>query len=115
LEVLVGCNDFSAQLAENYGYINRALPADELTPFVEKLAHRIASFPAHAIAHAKAAVDDGAFGSFAEGLLVEAHESDKSVANASTQALVGKALKVGAETYDGELEMDWMSRLYSIK
>src|SRR5208337_3726990 len=57
LEVLLCCNDLSAELAERYGYINRALPADELTPFVEKLAHRIASFPAHAIAHAKAAVD----------------------------------------------------------
>ncbi len=26
LEVLLGCNDFSAELAERYGYINRALP-----------------------------------------------------------------------------------------
>jgi enoyl-CoA hydratase/carnithine racemase len=112
LEVLVGCDDFSAQLAEQYGYINRAVPAEDLTPFVEKLARRIASFPPHAIAHAKAAVDGGAFGFLSEGLLVEAHESDKSVANAATQALVSKALQVGAETYDGELEMAWMARLY---
>jgi enoyl-CoA hydratase/carnithine racemase len=76
LEVLPGCNDLSAELAERYGYINRALPADELTPFVEKLAHRIASFPVHTIAHVKTAVDIGAFSSMAEGLLVEAHESD---------------------------------------
>jgi len=113
LEVLLGCNDLSAELAERYGYINRALPADELTPFVEKLAHRIASFPAHAIAHAKAAVDTGAFGSMAEGLLVEAHESDLSVASEVTQARVTEALKVGAETYEGELEMDFLSRLSS--
>ena len=111
LEVLLGCNDLSAELAEHYGYINRALPADELTPFVEKLAHRIASFPAHAIAHAKAAVDAGAFSSMAEGLLVEAHESDLSVASEVTQARVKEALKVGAETYEGELEMDYLSRL----
>ena len=111
LEVLVGCNDLTAELAELYGYINRALPAAELTTFVEKLAHRIASFPAHAIAHAKAAVDAGAFGSMAEGLLVEAHESDMSVANEVTQARVREALKVGAETYEGELEMDFISRL----
>src|SRR3984957_4527496 len=91
LEVLLGCNDFSAELAERYGYINRALPADELTPFVEALAHRIASFPAHAIAHAKAAVDTGAFGSLAEGLLVEAHESDLCVASEVTQARVREA------------------------
>jgi enoyl-CoA hydratase/carnithine racemase len=111
LEVLLGCDDFSAELAEHYGYINRALPADELTPFVERLAHRIASFPAHTVAHVKAAVDLGAFGSLAEGLLVEAHESDLSVASEVTQARVAEALKVGAETYEGELEMDFLSRL----
>ncbi|HEY2399206.1 MAG TPA: enoyl-CoA hydratase/isomerase family protein [Steroidobacteraceae bacterium] len=111
LEVLLGCNDFPAELAERYGYINRALPAGELTPFVEKLAHRIASFPAHAIAHAKTAVDTGALGSIAEGLLVEAHESDLSVASEVTQARVREALKVGAETYEGELELEFLSRL----
>jgi enoyl-CoA hydratase/carnithine racemase len=111
LEVLVGCDDFSAELAERYGYINRALPADELTPFVERLARRIASFPAHTIAHVKAAVDLGAFGSLVEGLLVEAHESDLSVASEVTQARVAEALKVGAETYEGELEMGFLSRL----
>jgi enoyl-CoA hydratase/carnithine racemase len=110
--VLLSCNDLSAELAERYGYINRALPEDELTPFVEKLAHRIASFPAHTIAHVKAAVDIGAFNSMSEGLLVEAHESDLSVANEATQALVAKALKVGAETYESELEMEYMSKLY---
>jgi enoyl-CoA hydratase/carnithine racemase len=111
LEVLLGCDDFSAEQAERYGYINRALPADELTPFVERLAHRIASFPAHTIAHVKAAVDMGAFGSLAEGLLVEAHQSDLSVASAVTQARVAEALKVGAETYQGELDLDFISRL----
>jgi len=115
LEVLLGCNDLSAELAERYGYINRALPADELTPFVERLAHRIASFPAHAIAHAKAAVDTGAFSAMAEGLLVEAHESDASVASDVTQARVTEALKVGAETYEGELEMDYLLRLSPIR
>jgi len=104
----------SAELAERNGYINRALPADELTPFVEKLARRIASFPAHAIAHAKAAVDTGAFSSMAEGLLVEAYESDLSVASEVTQARVAEVLKVGAETYEGELEMDYLSRLSTI-
>ena len=112
--MLLGCNDLPAELAERYGYINRALPAEELTPFVENLARRIASFPAHAIAHAKAAVDRGASSSIAEGLLVEAHESDLSVASEVTQARVAEALNVGAETYEGELEMEFLSRLSPI-
>jgi len=57
MEVLLGCQDLSVELAERHGSTNRALQADELTPFVETLAYRIASVPAHAIAHAKAAVD----------------------------------------------------------
>ena len=46
LEVVLGCLDYPAALAERYGYVNRALPQAELGPFVEKLALRIASFPA---------------------------------------------------------------------
>ena len=46
LEVVLGCEDFDAELAERYGWINRALPAAEIGPFVERLARRIAAFPA---------------------------------------------------------------------
>jgi hypothetical protein len=56
-------------------------------------------------------VDKGAFSSLAEGLLVEAHESDLSVASEVTQARVREVLKAGAETYQEELEMDFLSRL----
>ncbi len=56
-------------------------------------------------------MDRGAFSSIAEGLLVEADESNLSVASEITQARVAEALKVGAETYEGELEMEFLSRL----
>jgi enoyl-CoA hydratase/carnithine racemase len=56
LEIILGCGDFRADVAERYGYVNRALPADEITHFVNSLAHRIASFPAGTIAMAKRAV-----------------------------------------------------------
>ena len=46
LEVLLSADDYDAELAERYGWINRALPADELGEFVSALAHRIAAFPA---------------------------------------------------------------------
>jgi hypothetical protein len=42
---------------------------------------------------------------------VEAHESDLSVASDVTQARVTEVLKLGAETYEGELEMDYLSKL----
>jgi enoyl-CoA hydratase/carnithine racemase len=46
LEVMLSADDYDAELAERYGWINRALPADELGDFVSSLAHRIAGFPA---------------------------------------------------------------------
>jgi enoyl-CoA hydratase/carnithine racemase len=46
LEVLLSADDYDAELAERYGWINRALPADMLEEFVTRLAHRIAAFPA---------------------------------------------------------------------
>jgi len=46
LEVMLSAEDYDAGLAERYGWINRALPADEIEGFVNSLAHRIARFPA---------------------------------------------------------------------
>ena len=45
LEVMLSAADYDADLAERYGWINRALPADALDEFVRTLAHRIAAFP----------------------------------------------------------------------
>ena len=45
LEVMLSADDYDADLAERYGWINRALPSGELDGFVTKLARRIASFP----------------------------------------------------------------------
>lgn len=57
LEVSLGCSDFNAEIAERYGWINRALPDQELQGFVDALARRIVSFPPSAIANVKAIVN----------------------------------------------------------
>jgi enoyl-CoA hydratase/carnithine racemase len=46
LEVLLSAGDYDAELAAQYGWINRALPASALGAFVRALARRIGSFPA---------------------------------------------------------------------
>ena len=53
LEVLLGADDIPGDLAELYGYVNRALPDAELDAFVDALAVRIASFDKQAIAETK--------------------------------------------------------------
>jgi enoyl-CoA hydratase/carnithine racemase len=62
LEIILGCGDFQAEIAERYGYVNRALPAGEIDFFVSYLACRIAGFPAETIAAAKQAASMGEAG-----------------------------------------------------
>lgn len=101
LEVILGCEDFSAEEAERYGYVNRGLPADEARPFVEKLAHRIASFPAEAIARAKAAVA-AADGPLIEGLIEEAHLFNECVATPVARQRMRAFMDAGGQTREVE-------------
>src|ERR1700684_2567990 len=57
LEVLLVADDINAELAELYGYVNRAFPDAELDGFVDALAMRVASFDKQAIAETKRLVD----------------------------------------------------------
>jgi enoyl-CoA hydratase/carnithine racemase len=57
LEVLLGADDIRGDVAELYGYVNRALPDAELDGFVDALARRIATFDKQAIAATKRLVD----------------------------------------------------------
>ena len=57
LEVLLGADDVSGDLAELYGYVNRSLPDNQLDAFVDALAERISSFDKQAIAETKRLVD----------------------------------------------------------
>jgi enoyl-CoA hydratase/carnithine racemase len=57
LEVLLGADDISGDLAERYGYVNRSFPDSELDAFVESLSTRIATFDKQAISETKRFVD----------------------------------------------------------
>jgi enoyl-CoA hydratase/carnithine racemase len=57
LEILLGGNDVPGELAERYGYVNRALPDAELDPFVDALARRIATFDKQSLAEIKRLVN----------------------------------------------------------
>ena len=110
LEVVLGCDDFPAELAERYGYINRALPPDEIGPFVERLAYRIASFPPEAIALAKASVGSAELPTV-EGLLEEAHYFNQSVATDEARQRMKRFMERGGQTREAELELGLLDRL----
>src|SRR5215471_17827166 len=57
LEVLLSSDDIRGDLAQAYGYVNRALPDADLDGFVDALATRIAAFDKWAIANTKRLVN----------------------------------------------------------
>lgn len=74
MEIILGAHDFDADLAERYGSINRALDPNEIGPFVEELADRIAKFPAGSITACKRSVLAAVETPIEEGLKIEAYQ-----------------------------------------
>jgi enoyl-CoA hydratase/carnithine racemase len=112
LEVMLSAEDYDAELAERYGWINRALPADELGEFVSSLAQRIASFPAagHAFvkdrvnAIALAPVDDFRRDSDLFGEGVRAPEAQRRIAAAMEQGLQTRDAELALAAMLGDLD-----------
>jgi enoyl-CoA hydratase/carnithine racemase len=73
LEIVLGARDFDADEAERVGTINRALDADEIGPFVEDLANRIALWPSASINATKQAVYESVDLPIEEALRAEAY------------------------------------------
>jgi len=57
LEIIASSEDYDADTAERYGWINRAIPDSELDDFVDRFARRIASFEKKALTEAKRLVN----------------------------------------------------------
>jgi enoyl-CoA hydratase/carnithine racemase len=102
LEVILGCDELSADIAERYGLINRALPQAELQPFVRRLARRIATFPGEAIALNKVAVDAADHLPIHLGLLEETHTLNQTLVSGEAQRRMKAFLDMGAQTVEFE-------------
>jgi enoyl-CoA hydratase/carnithine racemase len=57
LEIVLSADDFDADVAERYGWVNRALDDDDLDSFVDTLVRRLASFDREVLAAAKAQIN----------------------------------------------------------
>ena len=101
LEVVLGCDDIDAATAERWGWVNRVLPADEIDAFVDRLAGRIASFPAHAVAAAKASVLRAETGVEAD-LLAETDAFNATLASDETHDRMRRFMDAGGQTPDVE-------------
>lgn len=58
IEIALGADDFDADTAERYGWINRAVPDAELDGFVARLVRRVLSFDGEALAAAKGIINN---------------------------------------------------------
>ena len=103
-EIVLGCDDWSAEEAERLGWINRALPPAELGLHVDTLARRIASFPAVAIAEAKGVIAAAATGDMESALLTEQQAFDRLMANPASERIprMRRFLELGCQTAKGE-------------
>jgi enoyl-CoA hydratase/carnithine racemase len=104
LEVILGCRDVDAETAAAWGYVDRALPANELRRFVDKLAKRIASNPLTAIAAAKRAVDVALDGQtdLTTGLRIEDQLMREALAQPVARERLQAILHAGAQTREFE-------------
>ncbi len=107
LEVMLSAEDFDAELAERYGWINRALPASAIGDFVTSLAHRIARLPAAGHVVVKGRVNAIALPPIEDirrdsDLFVEGTRSPQF------QDRMQAAMKLGFQTRDAEMNLAQM-------
>jgi len=108
MEVILGGIDLDAATAERWGYLNRAFAAEEIGPYVEALAARIAAFPKEAVALAKESVNASAL-PLAEGLVEESYLFQQLTRTESGRRNMARFLEIGGQTREGELDVAALS------
>jgi enoyl-CoA hydratase/carnithine racemase len=108
IEVIIGGVDLDAETAERWGYLNRALAADQIDDFVAVLARRIASFPAPAVRLAKQSINS-ATRPLDEGLRDESYLFQSLLREESAQQNMKRFLEMGGQTREGELRIAELS------
>ncbi len=108
IEVILGGIDLDAETAEAWGYLNRAMAADEIGPYVAALANRIASFPEEAVRLTKQSINS-ADKPLHDGLADESYLFQQLTRTASGQRNMAKFLTIGGQTREGELKVAELS------
>jgi enoyl-CoA hydratase/carnithine racemase len=105
MELILAGDDMDAETAERWGYLNRIFEADEIGPYVDRLAKRIASFPADAVRLAKQSINQ-ADGPWLEGLFEEAYLFEQVRRTEGARTNMQRFLEIGGQTREGELRMN---------
>ncbi len=103
LEVILGADLIDATTAERYGWINRAIPVEEIDAFVDTLAHNIAALPDGVISAAKYAIPAK---NLSEGFKRENDAWLGLVTLPAAAKLIGGGVAKGLQTKEGELQLE---------
>lgn len=96
LEILLTGNDIDGELAERYGYVNRAFPDAELDAFVDSTARRIARFDKQSISEIKRLVDASSLPP-TEAIAAEWEGFIGSVKRPAAQQRIGQLMELGLQ------------------
>lgn len=107
LEIVLGADLFDAETAERYGWINRALPADQIDAFVERIARNIADLPEGTIAAAKKALPPK---DLSAGMRIEHEAWMGQFMKPVAEKLIRGGLAAGAQTREGERRLEDLLR-----
>lgn len=114
LEIVLSADDFDADQAEFYGTVNRALNPDEIGPYVDKLAKRIALWPSESINATKQAVYESIDLPIQEALRAEAYWLYQATSQTPALRRFKYADEQGAE-YSMENQRNWPDMVVSIQ
>ncbi|MEC8851950.1 MAG: enoyl-CoA hydratase/isomerase family protein [Pseudomonadota bacterium] len=105
MELILSGDDMDAETAERWGYLNQIFAPDAITPYVDNLARRIASFPPTAVRVAKESVNNSEK-PWLEGLFEEAYLFEGLLRTEAAQRNMQRFLEIGGQTREGESRMD---------
>lgn len=107
LEAILTGDLFDADTAAGYGWINRAVPAEELDVFVDRIAHVVAHLPDGVTEAAKAVLPPS---DLHVGYAREEAEWSALIAGPHALPLMNAALAEGAQTPEGEADLEALMR-----
>ena len=96
--------DIDAETAERWGYLNRIFEADQIGPYVDELANRIASFSPMAVRLAKQSVNN-AEPVNKDGYLDEAYYLGVTVQSPEAQKNMRLFVDAGGQSRENELRI----------
>jgi enoyl-CoA hydratase/carnithine racemase len=105
LEIMLSSEDYDADTAEKYGWINRSIPDADLDAFVERFARRVENFSKEAIATTKELINTRIRMAEPKDIIASGQRFFGLLSKPVSQAHIGGLMKKGLQTPEFELNI----------